>query len=117
MRTGVDGITKHIDIFLINDSLLQSGVLIKQWIGEGGNSDHFLIFMEFHTLAKKPPSAFKFNACWLEIEDYKSSIKNIWLSYKPDLHGYAGIHFLQNLNRIKDFSISWDANIKYFLER
>jgi hypothetical protein len=57
-RVGEDGVAKRLDHFLIVDSLLEKQLTMKQWIGYGGISDHYPIFLEFRQGSKKPTSPF-----------------------------------------------------------
>jgi hypothetical protein len=41
--------------------LVEEPILFRQWVGSGGESDHYPIFMEIAGTTKKPASAFKFN--------------------------------------------------------
>lgn len=74
-RTGTAGVAKRIDRFLINDSLMNNSLTIKQWIGFGGLSDHHPIFLELRCDSEKPRSPFKFNKTWLEDDSSLKLIK------------------------------------------
>jgi hypothetical protein len=52
---------KRIDRFLLSDKLMDKSLHFRQWIGEGGDSNHFPIFLEVAGGSKKPASPFKFN--------------------------------------------------------
>ena len=58
-------ITKRLDCYLIDEGMMLSGPLIKQWVGDDNDSDHFSIFLELKGDLSKPPSLFKFNATQL----------------------------------------------------
>jgi hypothetical protein len=44
-QIGVGNISKHLEIFLASDSLLQKVDIYRSWIEEGGISDHSPIFI------------------------------------------------------------------------
>lgn len=74
-KTGTAGVAKRIDRFMINDSLMNNSLTIKQWIGFGGLSDHHPIFLELKCDSEKPRSPFKFNKTWLEDDSSLKLIK------------------------------------------
>ena len=47
MKMRDNRIAKRIDWFFVNECLLQGFPIIKQWVVEGGDFDHFPIFLEF----------------------------------------------------------------------
>lgn len=53
-RTGEDRIAKRLDRFLISEGLISRVPLLRQWVDEIGNSDHFPIFLD---LSFPPPKA------------------------------------------------------------
>ena len=65
-RTGNNIIGKRLDWFLVSDFLVESQQRFKKWVGCGGHSDHFPIFLEFRRGPLKPPSSLKFNKTWLK---------------------------------------------------
>ena len=69
--------------------------------------DHFLVFLEVRGHVKKPPAPFKFNATWLEDEDFVSLLKSTWIGFSDNLELSPATHFASNLKKIKDVSISW----------
>ena len=60
MRLGAYNIAKNVDIFIINEGILHGIPVIKQWVGEGGESNHFPNFIEHKGDNHRPPSLFKF---------------------------------------------------------
>ena len=57
---------KRLDRFLVTDKVMDMHHFIKKWVGCGGHSDHFPIFLEFRRGPLKPPSSLKFNKTWLK---------------------------------------------------
>jgi hypothetical protein len=94
-RVGEDNIAKRLDRFLIKDTLLEKSFQLKQWIGHGGISDHYPIFLELRTGLDKPPSPFKFNRTWLSDETFLKLVKENWQYYNPGSNGAVGLHFLK----------------------
>jgi hypothetical protein len=82
-RVGEDSIAKILDCFLMKDTLLEKSFKLKQWIGHGGISDHYPIFLELRTGMNKPPSAFKFHRTWLNDDTFLKLVKENWRVYKP----------------------------------
>eukprot|EP00253_Pinus_taeda_P030442 PITA_30442 len=111
-RTGEERIAKRLDRFLINESLASYIPLFRQWVGEGGNSDHFPIFLEFSKTPPKPASPFKFNATWLQEDSFLQLFRNTWRHPGSSPPENKGAHFMKNLNRLKRATIEWAANRK-----
>jgi hypothetical protein len=106
-RVGEDNIAKRLDHFLIKDTLLEKSFQLKQWIGHGGISDHYPIFLELRTGLDKPPSPFKFNRTWLSDETFLKLVKENWQYYNPGSNETAGLHFVKNLHIIKEKTKTW----------
>jgi hypothetical protein len=62
---GDEWISKHLDRFLIHESLVEGPWSLKSWVGIGGHSYHFPIFMKMDPKECKHPSPLKFNHIWL----------------------------------------------------
>ena len=106
-RTGGSYISKKLNRFLIVDPLTESMDRIRQWVGGFGDSDHNPILLEIAHGGDKPPSPFKFNGDWLNLEDFKNLIKSLWIPYNPELHRSVVIHFVENLCRAKQATKKW----------
>ena len=65
-RVGEARIAKRLDRFLLSEDLATNIPMFRQCVGEGGNSDHFPIFLELSKPPRKPVAPFKFNASWLQ---------------------------------------------------
>jgi len=106
-RAGDNRIAKRLDRFLIDERLLDSLHFVRQWVESGGISDHSPIMIELKSGGPKPHSPFKFNPAWLQCEDYTDLVSNSWIPYNQELHGHAAIHFMKNLNKIKNVTKEW----------
>lgn len=106
-RAGDRYIAKRLDIFLVEDHLVELMEKIRQWVENCGDSDHNPILLEIANRGEKPPSPFKFNRDWLNLEDFKKLIKDLWIAYNPECHRSTVIHFVENLGRIKQATKKW----------
>lgn len=106
-RTGEHRIAKRLDRFLISERLASLVPLFRQWVGEGGNSDHFPILLEFSKPPHKPASPFKFNSLWLQEESYIKLFHETWRHPRHDLEGSKAGRFMENLKRLKKATIVW----------
>lgn len=61
-RIGEEWIGKKLDRFLLCESLAENLQAFRNWVGEGGLSDHFPVFLEVKGAFTKPGTPFKFNA-------------------------------------------------------
>ena len=106
-RVGCENIYKRLARFLLSSGFLDLHLHFRQWIGSGGDSDHNPDFMQFLTKESRPRSPFKFNASWLEDEDFVALLKSTWIGFSDNLEISPAAHFTSNLNKIKEVSISW----------
>eukprot|EP00253_Pinus_taeda_P033361 PITA_33361 len=106
-RIGEGRVAKRLDRFLISEDLMSSIPMIRQWVGEGGNSDHFPILLEFKKPPPKPASPFKFNAAWLQEESFNTLFRDTWSHSGSTQTGSKGAHFWDNLRRLKKATIEW----------
>eukprot|EP00253_Pinus_taeda_P015506 PITA_15506 len=106
-RTGEGRVAKRLDRFLINESLMRDIPMIRQWVGEGGNSDHFPILLEFEKPPPKPASPFKFNAAWLQEESFNKLFRDTWRHSGNAQVGNKGELLWDNLRRLKKATIEW----------
>jgi hypothetical protein len=107
MRSGEARVEKHIDRFLVAETLLEEAFQVRQWIGAGGISDHCPLWLVLEGGPKKPPSPFKFNATWLEDESFRDLVKKHWRPFDSRTGTPAGVHFAKNLKTIKALTIPW----------
>jgi hypothetical protein len=107
MRTGDARVAKHLDHFLVSEKLMDANLQVRQWIGSRGESDHSLIWLVLDGGSIKPPSPFKFNASWLSDESFLDLVKSNWRPYDPNSGSPMGLHFADNLKRIKLLTIPW----------
>ena len=61
------------------------------------------------TKDSRPRNPFKFNASWLEDEDFVSLLKSTWTGFSDKLEISPAAHFTLNLKKIKEVSISWSV--------
>jgi hypothetical protein len=86
---------------------MDSNFQVRQWIGSGGESDHSPIWLVLDGGSIKPPSPFKFNASWLSDESFLDLVKSNWRPFDPSSGSPVGLHFADNLKRIKQLAIPW----------
>eukprot|EP00253_Pinus_taeda_P019083 PITA_19083 len=111
-RIGEGRVAKRLDRFLISEDLTNDIPLFRKWVGEGGNSDHFPILLEFNKPPSKPASPFKFNASWLQEESYNILFRNSWRHPGGLQIENKGAHFWDNLKRLKKVTIEWAKDRK-----
>ena len=74
---------------------------IRQWVGKGGHSDLFPIFLEFKNGPVKPPSPLKFNKTWLNDEGFVNLISSNWIPFDPGNRISTAFQFAENIRRLK----------------
>eukprot|EP00253_Pinus_taeda_P019430 PITA_19430 len=106
-RTGEARVAKRLDRFLINEELAAKIPMFRQWIEEGGLSNHFPIFLEISSPPPKPPAPFKFNSSWIQEESFINLFKKSWKHPEANAPEDKGFLFMENLKRLKKATISW----------
>eukprot|EP00253_Pinus_taeda_P036400 PITA_36400 len=107
-RRAVEGrVAKRLDHFLISEDMIANIPMFRQWVGEGGNSDHFPILMELQKPPLKPAPPFKFNASWLQEESFNILFKEYWRHPNSSVVQNKGALFMDNLKRLKKATIEW----------
>jgi hypothetical protein len=107
MRSGEARVAKRIDRFLVIESLMEATFQVRKWIGVGGISDHSPVWLTLEGGPHKPPSPFKFNASWLSDESFRELVQSNWRPFDPSLGYPVGVHFADNLKKIKSLTIPW----------
>ena len=63
---GENIIVKRLDLFLVEEKLVDQNLIFKQWFDVGRESNHLPIFLELQGGLKKLANPFKFCASWLK---------------------------------------------------
>ena len=95
-RCGDGRVAKSLDRFLVSEKMVDQQHFLKQWVGNGGRSDHLPIFLEFRNGPKKPPSPLKFNKTWLEDESFHELILSNWKPFNPEIRMTVAFQFAAN---------------------
>eukprot|EP00253_Pinus_taeda_P018287 PITA_18287 len=111
-RIGEDRIAKRLDRFLFAESLSSKVPMIRQWVEEIGNSDHFPIFLDLTIPPHKPPTPFKFNPAWLQDPSFCNMFKETWIHPDQNAGEDKSFLFMENLKRLKKATISWAKDRK-----
>eukprot|EP00253_Pinus_taeda_P033560 PITA_33560 len=111
-RIGEDQIAKRLDRFLLAESLSSKIPMIRQWVEEIGNSDHFPIFVDLTIPPHKPPAPFKFNSAWLQDPSFCNLFKETWIHPDHNAGKDKKFLFMENLKRLKKATISWAKDRK-----
>eukprot|EP00253_Pinus_taeda_P035564 PITA_35564 len=106
-RVGEDRIAKRLDRFLLSEALISNAPIIRQWVEEIGNSDHFPIFLDFAFPPPKPPAPFKFNPSWLQDPSFSALFKDTWIHPSSSAREDKGFLFMENLKRLKKATLFW----------
>ena len=109
-RCAEDRIAMRIDHFLVAEQIVDRPLQIRQWVGCGGASDHFPIFLDLNIGPKQPPSPLKFNSTWLKDDSFKALILARWIPYRADSNLSTAFHFAENFKRIKEAVKTWSAS-------
>jgi len=111
-RIGEATLARRLDRFLMEGTLIQQLHFYKQWVGIGGVSDYYPIYLEILGPHKKPKAPFKFNYSWLQDPTYITMVKEFWTQNPIDRSETLEKGFCSNLSQLKHLSINW-AREKY----
>ena len=106
-RVGGENIYKRLDRLLISADLLDYNFHFRQWVGFGGDSDHYPVFLQTSNDDLRPRNPFKFNANWLVNDDLVSVLKDSWKVFDEISELSPSSQFAMNLKTIKYVSIDW----------
>eukprot|EP00253_Pinus_taeda_P029408 PITA_29408 len=111
-RVGDDRIAKRLDRFLVSKTLFSKVPMIRQWVEELGNSDHFPIFLDLTNPPSKPPAPFKFNPAWLQDPTFCKLFNDTWIHQGQNTGVDKSFLFMENLKRLKKATIFWAKDKK-----
>jgi hypothetical protein len=60
-----------------------------------------------HGKGIKPPSPLEFNSNWLKEQYFPDLFHNLWIPYGHNSLVYERVHFVENLKRVKQETITW----------
>eukprot|EP00253_Pinus_taeda_P005582 PITA_05582 len=106
-RIGEVALARRLDRFIMKGSMFRQIHLYKQWVGSGGISDHYPIYLELSGPSKKPKAPFKFNHGWLQDPSYIKLVKDYWTQNPIDRADTLAKGFCMNLSQLKHRSIEW----------
>lgn len=81
-RQGEDGIAKCLDRFLVSEYLLGLFDSYRSWVLVESLSNHQQVLLQLAVNKELIPIPFKFSRKWLEDEEFRNLIKNIWRSIR-----------------------------------
>lgn len=96
---------KRLDRFLLREDVATKIPVFRQWVGEGGNSDHLPVLLELKGPLRKPTSPFKFNPYLLMEDSYNTLFKKTWRLVRPSGNGEKYFNFMEKLKRLKKATI------------
>lgn len=106
-RTGEDKIAKRLDRFFLSEDLASRILVFRQWVGEGGNSDHFPVLLKLVKPPLKPTTPFKFNASCMQQESFKILFNESWQHPSRDTMEDKSFLFMENMKRLKKAMVVW----------
>jgi len=106
-RTGSVALARRLDRFLMKGPLIHRLHSFKQWVSNGGISDHSPIAMEIQGPQLKPKAPYKFNHLWLQDPSFTNLITDFWRAHPIDRETSMARGFVKNLTELKNIVISW----------
>lgn len=106
-RSDDHSLARRLDKFLIKEVFLTLHPRIRQWVGSGGISDHWPIFLELSDNIPKIKSPFKFNASWLKDPSYLQLVSEYWRTNPIlDVEDHTA-GFIRKFSELKRISRNW----------
>ena len=106
-RVGEAALARRLDRFIMKGSRIQQLHQYKQWVGVGGISDHYPIYLEISGPIQKPKAPFKFNHIWLQDPSYIQMVSDFWAANPIARAESLAKGFCSNLAQLKHLSIKW----------
>eukprot|EP00253_Pinus_taeda_P034418 PITA_34418 len=106
-RIGEATLARKLDRFIMKGTMFQQLHLYKQWVGSGGISDHYPIYLELSGPTKKPKAPFKFNHGWLQDPSYIKPVKEYWTQNPIDQADSLSKGFCMNLSQLKHMGLGF----------
>jgi hypothetical protein len=106
-RDGLDGISKRLDWFLIDENLLGNHRNIQSWIINSSISDHNPICLQIEKTSRKLAPPFKFNSSWILDLGFITNIRDTWKEMRS-WSDNSSIHLMcSELKQLKKAVIQW----------
>ena len=95
-------ISKHLDIFFLHNSLLESLYIIHAWVEPSRVSKSFPCPFGGCCGSYKPCAPFKYNPTWNEEEDFKNLVYDTWKHFVSDLEDSSYVELSRSLKLVKE---------------
>jgi hypothetical protein len=63
--------------------------------------------LEISGRVRRNPNSFKFFEGWLKDPEYQDLVRNLWIPLGTQPTSHDSIHFMDNLRKLKQATISW----------
>lgn len=103
---------RRLERYLIQEDLLQSLTIYRQWVGSGGISDHSPIYLEVALSSRKPRVPYKFNSTWLKDPDYIKMVSQFQKAQPQLMDQRKTKGFCSNPKQLKRLTIEWEKRKK-----
>ena len=111
-RKGEDYNAKRMDRFFISEKFVSSRINYRSWTCNDKISDHMPVMLQLEFGSDNVRYPFKFNAVWLEDQDFVSFVRSSW----EDLLGTEVLtpmeSLVKKLKRIKSMVTVWERKKK-----
>jgi hypothetical protein len=81
-RTGVEEITKRLDIIYVSEDLISSSVRYRSWVEYPYISDHAPVLLQLGNSMSTVAHPFKLNPAWLREDSFSTLVQEVWNDYQ-----------------------------------
>ena len=82
-------------------------MMLRQWVGPGGELDHFLILIELKGKGNKSGSPFKFYSECIKNEYFQEIVKIMWIAYDSKNTIPVAPQFVADIKKLKQATMEW----------
>ncbi|PNX97198.1 cysteine-rich receptor-like protein kinase, partial [Trifolium pratense] len=98
----------RLDRFLLSEGCIEKGGVSGQWVGDRDISDHCPIWLICSKL-DWGPKPFKFNNCWLDHNEFKPFVENLWGNLQ--VGGKKAYVMKEKLKKAKEELKKWNKEV------
>ena len=104
----IEAIYKILEIFLIDNSLIDPMSRYMSWVENESFSDYSPVILELDHVLQKILYTFNFNHMWLEEQDFKDMVRLEWENTGVREHEQTMKILVRKLRSLKHYVIKWE---------
>jgi hypothetical protein len=115
-RPGSKGISKRLDRFLMNETLMGGMIRCRSWVINSFLTDHNLVCLQFDENKETNHYPFKFNHAWLLEPDFILMVRKTWNAMVSWQDTSAMNFLVVKLKKLKEVVVLWKKEKRKMLQ-